>query len=69
MSCWTIYLHGLNKGLSSRFCVGSKVKYNTPEESRRTYRLHCCEYNNEDEENNPNILSDKKMKPYSYLKK
>ena len=44
---------------SSRFCVGSRVRDETPEEGLLTYRPKRCEYNNEDEVNNPNILSDK----------
>ena len=43
----TIYPCGLNEGFSSRFCVGSWVGHETPE----------C--NNEDEDNSPNILSNK----------
>ena len=30
-----------------------------PEEDRRTDRTKCCVYNNEDEDNSPNILRDK----------
>ena len=31
-------------------------------EGRRIYRPKRCEYNNEDEDNNPNILNDKTKK-------
>ena len=54
-----IYLGGLNKRFGSKFCLGSQVRYETPEEGRRRYRPKCCEYNSEDEDNSPNILSDK----------
>ena len=50
----------LNKGLSSRFRVGSRVKHETPEEGWRTYRPKRCEYYNGDEDISPNILNDKK---------
>ena len=55
----TFYPHGLNKGISWRFCVSSQVRHETPEEGQRTYQPKCCEYKNEDEGNCPNILSDK----------
>ena len=41
----TIYPGGLNKGFSSKFCVGSRVRYQTPEEGRSTYQPKRCEYN------------------------
>ena len=44
----TVYPHGLNKGFSSRFCICSWVRHETPEESPETYRLKCWEYNNKD---------------------
>ena len=40
----------------SKFCVGSRVRYETPE-GRRTYRSKRCEYNNKDDVNSRNILS------------
>ena len=43
----TIFPRGLDKG----FCVGSRVRHNTPEEGRRDYRSKRCEYNNEDDIN------------------
>ena len=49
---------GFNKGCSSKFCVGSRVRQ-TPEEGRRTYRLKNCGNNNKDEDNSPKILHDK----------
>ena len=55
----TIYPHGLNKELSWKFCVGSQVCHETPEEGQRIYQPKCCEYNNKDEDNSPNVLSDK----------
>ena len=47
-----------NISLSSRSCIGCWVQHETPEEGQRTYRLKH-EYNNEDETNSLNILSDK----------
>ena len=55
-----IYPQRLNKGFSSKFSVNSQVQHETPEEGRRTHWLKCCEYNNEADDNSPNILSDKK---------
>ena len=49
---------GFNKGRSSKFLDGSRVRQ-TPEEGRRTYRLKRCENNNEDEDNIPKPLNDK----------
>ena len=43
------------------FCVGSQVRHETSEESRRIYRPKRCEYNNEDKDDSPNILSDKNL--------
>ena len=31
--------------------------HETPEEGQRTYQLKCCDYNNKDEVNSLNILS------------
>ena len=45
---------------SSRFCVGSRVRDETPEEGRRTYQPKCCDNNNKVPVNNPNILSNKR---------
>ena len=50
---------GFNKGRSSKFCVGSRVRQ-TPEEYRRIYRPKRCGNNNEDEDNSSKILNDKK---------
>ena len=48
-----------NKGRSSKFRVGSRVRQ-TPEEGRRTYRPKPCghNYNNRDEENSPKTFND-----------
>ena len=54
----TVYPWGSNKGFSSRFCVDSQVWHETPEEGWRTYQLQYYDYNNKDEVNSPNILSD-----------
>ena len=56
----TIYPYGLKKGFGQKFYVGSRVWQKTPKESWRTNWLKCCEYNNKDEDNSPNILNDKK---------
>ena len=47
---------GSNKGLSSRFCVDSRIRHETPEEGRRTYWSKRCEYINKDVVNSQNIL-------------
>ena len=49
----------LNKGRGSKFRVGTRVRQETPEEGRRTYRPKCCEYNNIDEDNSTKTLTDK----------
>ena len=48
---------GFNKGRSSKFREGSRVRQ-TPEEGRRTYRPKRC--GNNDEDNSPKNLNDKK---------
>ena len=48
-------LRGLNKGRSSKFREGSRVRQ-TPEEGRRTYRPKRCGNNNKDEDNSPKTL-------------
>ena len=60
-------LDGLNKGRGLKFCVGSQVRQETPEEGRRTYQPKCCEYNNKDKDNSPKTLNDK-ISFHSYLK-
>ena len=47
-----------NKGRSSKFCVGSRVRQ-TLGEGRRTYRPKCYGNNNKDEDNRPKTLNDK----------
>ena len=49
---------GFNKGRSSKFCEGSRVRQ-TPEEGRRTYQPKRCGNNNKDEDNSPKNLNDK----------
>ena len=46
-------------GFSSMFCVSSRIRHETPEEGRMRYRPKRCQYNNEDEDDSPNIPSDK----------
>ena len=55
----TVYPRGLYKGLNLRFCVDSWVQQETHEESRRIYWLKRCKDANEDQDNCPNILTDK----------
>ena len=51
---------GFNKGRSSKFREGSRVRQ-TPEEGRMTYRPKRCGNNNKDEDNSPKNLNDKKL--------
>ena len=55
-----------NKGCSSKFRVGSRVRQ-TPEEGQKTYQLECCGNNNKDEDNSPRILNDKNKKCYKTI--
>ena len=55
-----IYPDGLNKGFILRFCIGSWVQHETPEKVWSRYQPKCYQYNNEDEDNCPNFLSDEK---------
>ena len=54
---------GFNKGRSSKFRVGSRVRQ-TPEEGWRTYRLKHRGNNNKDEDNSPKTLDDKNKNNY-----
>ena len=47
---------GFNKGRSSKFRVGFRVRQ-TSEEGRRIYRLECCGNNNKDEDISAKILN------------
>ena len=49
---------GFNKGRSSKFREGSRVRQ-TPEEGRRTYRPKRFGNNNKHQDNSPKILNDK----------
>ena len=49
---------GFNKGRSSKFREGFRIRQ-TPEEGRRTYRSKRCGNNNKDEDNSPKTLNDK----------
>ena len=53
----SFYPCGSKNEFSWKFCVDSRVWHETPEEGRRTYQLKRCDYNNKDEVNSPNILS------------
>ena len=49
---------GLNKGFGSKFCVGSEFDMKHQKKAEE-YIGPNIEYNNEDEDNSPNTLSDK----------
>ena len=53
----TIYPRALNKGFSSSFFVGSRVRYQTPEEGQKSFSPNRC--TNDDGVNNLNIPSGK----------
>ena len=55
---------GFNKGRSSKFREGSRVRQ-TSEEGRRTYRPKRCGNNNKDEDNSPKNLNDKNQQASS----
>ena len=44
-----------------KFCVGSRVQQEIPEEGQRMHWLKCCDYNNKDEDNSLNTLNDKNI--------
>ena len=48
---------GFNKGRSSKFLEGSRVRQ-TPVEDRGTYRPKRCGKNNKDKDNSPKTLDD-----------
>ena len=54
---------GFNKGRSSKFREGSRVRQ-TPEEGRRTYQPKRCG-NNKDEDNSPKNPNDKNQQASS----
>ena len=56
----TTYPRKSNKGFGSKSFVDFQVHHETLEEGRKTHRLNRYEYNNEDENNSPNDLNDKK---------
>ena len=51
--------HGFNKGRSSKFCVGFRVRQ-TPKEGRRTYRPKRSGNNDKAEDNSLKTFNDKK---------
>ena len=55
---------GFNKGRSSKFREGSRVR-RTPEEGWRTYRPKRSGNNNKDENNSPKTLNDKNQQASS----
>ena len=58
--CW------FNKGRSSKFREGSRVRQ-TPEEGQMTYRPKRCGNNNKDEDNSLKTLNDKNISIKFYL--
>ena len=56
--------HGFNKGRSSKFCEGSRVRQ-THEEGQRTYRPKRRGNNNKDEDKSPKTLNDKNQQTSS----
>ena len=77
-ACWFFY--HWNKGRSSKFREGSRVRQ-TPEKGRRTYQPKRCGNNNKDDDNSPKNLNDnnnntngspnlgQKTRPYSNQQK
>ena len=59
----TVDPRGFNKGRSSKFREGSRVRQ-TPEDWR-TYRPKGCGNNNKDEDNSPKTLNDKNQQASS----
>ena len=57
---------GFNKGRSSKFRVGSRVRQ-TPEEGRRTYQPKGCGNDDKDEDNSPKNLDVKNFDPFRSL--
>ena len=57
---------GFNKGRSSKFREGSRVRQ-TPQEGWKTYRPKRCGNNNKDEDNSPKTLNDKTHTRFIYL--
>ena len=51
---------GFNKGGSSKFREGSRVRQ-TPKADRKTYRPKRCGNNNKDKDNSPKTLNDKNL--------
>ena len=62
----TCDLRGFNKGRSSKFHGGSRVR-KIPIEGQGTYRLKRCGNNHKDKDNIPKTLKDKNQE--KYLKK
>ena len=55
---------GFNKGHSSKFREGSRVRQ-TPEEGQRTHRPKRCGNNNKDVDNSPKTLNDNNQRASS----
>ena len=51
-------LRGFNKGRSSKFSAGSRVRQ-ASKEDQRTYQPKRCENSNKDKDNSPKTLNDK----------
>ena len=56
----TIYPSRVKNKFNSKFCVVYRVWKDTSEEGRRIYRPKRWQFNNEDEDNSPNIVREKK---------
>ena len=56
---------GLNKSCGLKFCIGSQVQQETPQEDWRIHQPKCCEYNNKDEDNSLKTLNAKNHKALS----
>ena len=63
----TFYTRGLNKGFSSKFTVGTRVRPETPEEGRWKYLPKRSDNNNKDDVKKPNILSNDNYQPQNFL--
>ena len=60
-----IYLRGFNKGFGLKFCVGSRIWHETPEQGKSAHQPIRCVLINEDDLS-PNILCDKKNTMFDF---
>ena len=65
LPCWTIlcFARFQTKPANNKSCLvilcRTRDPEETPKEGRKTYRPKSSEFNNEDEDNSPNVLNDK----------